>query len=231
MFSVIDEQLDLASLHYKYIHPTQLEALSELEPESFDVVVLFASNLGVDIQVPFRYDATLHEDLFSKLSSVLKHITRVTSKTGTLYIYGSPALLPFLAVDLDHAGWQFKYWLALETFHPLPSQTPVIHTHEGILLYVRNKKQFSLRKVRSAHTMCDVCGDFTADWGGKKHLRNPLGYAISDVWDDLPAVTDEKHILSKEVWERLILLTAKDKSRILCVGYDGGKDLDNFISG
>lgn len=229
MFNLIDEALDLTTLQFTYIRSNELDKLDALEPESFDVVVAFTEvNPSVN-QLPFKFDPQIHELYLKRHYHLLENIGRVAAKTATLYLYGLQHWLPYFAVHLDQNDWRFKYWIALKTSRPAYSNSPMIPTHEGILLYVRNKNKFSLRKVRSPHQMCDVCGDYVADWGGKKHLRNPAGYVISDVWDDLPQAKDEKHVLSKEVWQRLILLTSQENSRVLCVAYDGVADIDRFI--
>lgn len=229
MFSLIEEPLDLNSISFSYIPSKGLDELDQLDKESFDVVVAFAHINQPNYSLPFKFDFQAHEPYLQSIYQLIDRISQVITKTGTLYIYGLPQWLPYFAVYLDKNHWQFKYWIALETHHPQATNLPMIGTHEGILLYSRNKNKANLRKVRSPHQKCDVCGDYTADWGGKKHMRNPLGYAISDVWDDLPQVKDANHILSKEVWQRLVLLTAQNNSRVLCVSYDGATDVDRFI--
>lgn len=229
MFNTIEEQLNTVTLHFSYLDSHQVNELNLIEPGRFDVAVLFPSFDEQFSQLPFHYNPEVHEIQLDKFYKVLDRLDRVMTNTGTLYIYGLPQWLPYFSVYLDKHKWQFKYWLALEAAHSGAFAQPITSTHQGILLFVRNKDKFSLRKVRSPHQMCEVCGDFVADWGGKKHLRNLSGYAISDVWDDLPTVKDKEHILSKEVWQRLIFLTAKDHARILCLPYDGVQDLERYI--
>jgi hypothetical protein len=229
MFSTIEEPLDLRTIKFTYLESRHLDEWTNLAHESFDVIVAFPEFGSSISRIPFRFEPTTDGSYLKEISRLVENFSRLISRTGTLYIYGLPQWLPYFSVCLDECGWQFKYWLALETCHPTPSASPMIPTHEGILLYVRNKSKFSLRKVRSKHQKCDVCGDFTADWGGKSHLRHPMGYAISDVWDDLPLVHDKDHVLSKEVWQRLVLMTAQEHSRVLCVGYDGVQDLEHFV--
>ena len=229
MFNVIEEQLDTATLHFSYLISADLAKLENFPSESQDVIIAFTDLASVFAQQPFHYNPAIHQRLLDDLYCTLDHYSRIIKQNGTLYIYGLPQLLPYLSVYLNQKGWQFKYWLALETYHPEPTTQPLINTHEGILLYVRNKQKFSLRKTRSQHQKCDVCGDFTADWGGKSHLRHGLGYAISDVWDDLPQVKEKGHILSKEIWQRLILLTGQEHSKILIAAYDGIQDLEQYI--
>lgn len=229
LFNQIEEDIDPKSIEFIYLFDGETDKLRSLRTGNFDVCVLFA---GIrEWEHPFRFSKEEHQPYLDHVNGLLNQIENVISPIGTLYIYGSPQWLPYFAVHLDKRGWGFKYWIALEVAHPPQSDAPLIDTHQGILLYVRNKKKFSLRKVRSPHQNCDVCGDFTADWGGKSHLRHPMGYAISDVWDDLPSALDNDHVLSQEVWQRLLLLTATQGSRVLCVAYDGKRDLDEFILG
>lgn len=229
MFLTIDEELDTNTLHFSYLNTPQLGEIGKIYRESVDIIISFTNFNHPFNQIPFKYDKVVHEPILHEYYQLLTSFGRIIKKTGTLYIYGSPQILPYLSVFLNKQGWQFKYWLTLETHHPEPSPEPIIQTHEGILLYVKNKNKFNLRKVRSPHQKCDICGDFTADWGGKSHLRNSNGYVISDVWDDLTSVKDQEHILSKEVWQRLILLTANDHSNILCAAYNGEQNLGQYI--
>jgi site-specific DNA-methyltransferase (adenine-specific) len=229
MFSLIDEDLDLTSISFSYVTSAELGKLNQLDQDSFDMVIIFTHVNQPNISMPFKFSPQIHQPYLESIYEQINAVSSLITRTGTLYLYGLPHWLPYFAVYLDKNHWQFKYWLALETHHPTSNQSPMVNTHEGILLYSRSKNKSNLRKVRSPHQKCDVCGDYTADWGGKKHLRNPLGYAISDVWDDLPHVKDTNHILSKEVWQRLVLLTAQEKSRVLCIAYDGATDVERFI--
>lgn len=231
LFNRLDpkDELDFQTVHFSYLNTEQLTQLETIKSESYEVIIAFSDLPESSTPIPFRYDPTIHEPYLQKFYKILDNLDRVATKIATLYIYGVPEWLPYFSVYLDSKGWQFKYWLALET-RPVENPTaPLAQAHTGILLYVKNKNKFSLRKVRSEHQHCDICGDFTADWGGKKHLRNALGYAISDVWDDLPQVWNENYKLSKEVWQRLIMLTTEEHARILCVAYDGEHDLEQYV--
>lgn len=226
MFSTIDDSIDFSSLHFTYLNPEDRHSTAYIPPRSQDIIALLPPiEYG---ESPFRFDAKKHQDYLNRVYSLIDLCTQWASKTATLYLHGLPHWLPYFGVYLQKKGWHFKYWIALETYHPMTHVNPMVQTHQGILLYVKDKNRFNLRKVRSAHQRCDVCGDYTADWGGKKHLRNPNGYAISDVWDDLPHIKDTRYVLSAEVWERLVLMSANDNSRILCI-YNGDHNLANVI--
>jgi site-specific DNA-methyltransferase (adenine-specific) len=229
MYTIAEEQLDFSSITFSYSNPEQGDLLKSYSPSQFDIIVAFFDKNHDSNSMPFKYDASKHSLYLSWYYRVLDSFTRLIKNDGTLYVYGLPQWLPYFSVYLDEKKWQFKYWISLATSHPQKTNVPMVRNHEAILLYVKDKKNFNLRKIRTAHPKCPICGDFTADWGGKKHLRHPHGYAISDVWDDLPNVKNDNHILSKEVWERLILLTAKNNASVLCAAYEGEQDLEKYI--
>ncbi|MEP7288048.1 MAG: DNA methyltransferase [Chloroflexota bacterium] len=229
MLNFVEDDFDIRTVNFFCIPAQERSQLAALQPNTFDVAVLLTQPSENKATLPFRYNPAIHEPFLNGVYDWLKAINPLMSKTGILYIYGLQQWLPYFSVYLDNLGWYFKYWLALEVVHPAPTEKPMINTHEGILLYVHNKNKFNIRKVRSPHSHCDVCGDFTADWGGKKDQRHPLGYAISDVWDDLPRIKDEHYTLSPEVWQRLIMLAAQNGSNILCANYDGLTDLEKYI--
>jgi len=61
--------------------------------------------------------------------------------------------------------------------------------------------------ARLPHAFCAACGKTLKDWGGKKHLMNPRGAAISDVWRTLTRQTLRDNTLPEEVLQRLARLT------------------------
>jgi site-specific DNA-methyltransferase (adenine-specific) len=87
----------------------------------------------------------------------------------------------------------FKYWFALDLDAAVRSDT-LPPAHQGLLLFLKattNPKSaarlvLNLDAGRIPHRNCAACGRSLKDWGGKKHLMNPLGAAPSDVWRDLP---------------------------------------------
>jgi len=55
------------------------------------------------------------------------------------------------------------------------------------------------------------------DYGGKKHLMNPLGAALSDVWRDLSKSPIQHNEVPSQVLDRVFALTAKKGSKHLHV--------------
>jgi DNA modification methylase len=108
----------------------------------------------------------------------------------------------------------FKYWIALDLDDSLAGKT-LKASHQGVLMFVKepaDKKgwaglQLNIDAARLPHAFCGACGNTLKDWGGKKHLMNPLGAAISDVWRGLTRQTLRDNAIPDEVLERLARLT------------------------
>jgi DNA modification methylase len=132
------------------------------------------------------------------LVGLLPEVVRVLRPGGLLFIYGDPAELPHWGEYLLTAPEMmeqtvFKYWISLD-LNARPSEGFLLPTHQGLLLFVKRNParktpppfQLHVNDVRVPHRNCTACGENVKDWGGKKHLLNPLGAAPSDVWRDLP---------------------------------------------
>lgn len=119
---------------------------------------------------------------------------------GLLFIYGEPHWLPEPAVHLARQ-LVFKYWIVLD----------ISLTHRGLLMFWKPGGQFHLDTdaVRVTHAHCAACDRYLKDWGGKRHLMNPRGAALSDVWRDFPKRAIRDHIIPKDVLNRIHKLTGK----------------------
>jgi site-specific DNA-methyltransferase (adenine-specific) len=79
-------------------------------------------------------------------------------------------------------------------------------------LKTRNTKtttpfHLNTKTVRVPYENCHFCDRNIKDWGGKKHLMNPLGSCLSDVWRDLPNININDHIIPRVIKSRIIKLT------------------------
>jgi len=108
----------------------------------------------------------------------------------------------------------FKYWIALDLDDASPGKT-LKPSHQGVLMFVKepaDKKgwpgpRLDIDAARLPHAYCAACGKTLKDWGGKKHLMNPLGAAISDVWRGLTRQALRDSVIPPDVLQRLALLT------------------------
>lgn len=146
---------------------------------------------------------------------LLTETLRALAPGGLLFIYGSPAELSHWGEFLQTAPEVsaqpvFKYWIALE-INEAERELFLQPAHQGLLLFMKRDPArktppvFQLRTetVRVAHRDCAACGQNLKDWGGKKHLMNPLGAALSDVWRDLPRRVIRKNEMPADVLQRV----------------------------
>jgi len=131
-----------------------------------------------------------------KINNHLKECIRILKPGGLFFFQGLPNYLPEYGVFLDKY-LTFKYWIAIKSILQNHSNG-IPSVHAAILLFVKGKQQFNLERVRFPHETCSFCQKPRKDWGGKTHLMNPEGYAISDVWKTFPQ-TDNYSRLSSQV--------------------------------
>ena len=118
----------------------------------------------------------------------------------------------------------FKYWIALDV-DDAPRAGFLKPSHRGVLLFLKvdprrkSRAPFQLNtgEVKVPHQFCAACKLNVKDWGGKKHLMNPKGAALSDVWRDLAKVRLKNTNAPDAVLERIRALTQTDGERGLHV--------------
>lgn len=178
------------------------DALCSQRPESRAVVVLSASG-GVT------------EDG----ERLLNEGVRILRTGGLLFVYGHPRELPLwgerlVSMRAESAQMVFKYWIALD-LDDTPRTDSLKPAHRGLLMFL--KEEITRKKpsapplntadVKLPHAFCAACGRNVKDWGGKKHLMNPKGVALSDVWRDLPKTRVRDSVAPECVLERIRALT------------------------
>lgn len=159
------------------------DALRELPSQSFDLMFVCPPFDPEERNAPFKLgenDIRSH-NYIARWSECISEGARLLKPTGSLLIYGLPRWLPFLGVEAGKS-LAFKYWIAVEVWDERVPRNPLLPAQAGLLLYVKDEKRFTMNRVRELHRMCRACGDYLADWGGKKHMRNPAGAAVSDIW-------------------------------------------------
>jgi DNA modification methylase len=182
-------------------------ALRSFDSESRYVVVVSASSA-----------------LESGAKRLLDDCVRVLRCGGWLFVYGQPRDLPswgehFVRIADNSGQMVFKYWIALE-MDDAPSNGFLKPSHRGLLMFLKadarrkTPQRFQLKTadVKVPHRFCAACGENLKDWGGKKHLMNPKGAALSDVWRDLPKAQLKDHVAPDVVLGRIRALTASEDS-------------------
>src|SRR5215208_2390411 len=154
-----------------------------------------------ECQVPHNFERNVRQ---------LRQAAHSLSENGLMFVYGTPALLARYAVELAEI-LSFRYWIAVRTAtENLPDK--LRPEHNALLLFSKNGA--AINRLRVAHSLCRACSKPLKDWGGKTHLMNPDGVALSDVWMDL--VVDVGHRMPAEIFERLLQLAMDfERNRLL----------------
>src|ERR1043166_1192537 len=210
---------------WKTIICSRNKMLERIEAESVDVVVIsscFERN-EKEIVAPRRLE------LSENSSTLLAEAKQVLKRGGLLFIYGLPQTLPYWGRNLILAAggetrMEFKYWIALDIDNRKRADF-LGQSHMGLLLFakvpLKGRERFpsflNTRAVRVAHRFCAACKQHVKDYGGKRHLMNPLGAALSDVWRDLSKASIQHNEVPRQVLDRVFALTAKKGSKHLHV--------------
>jgi len=192
---------------------TQLNVLKSSEMK-FDVILLTPKFSPNDKAIPFRLEKKEDEEYLSLVYQWLDEAQKHLKKNGAILVYSIPRWLPFFAEYLSKK-MTFKYWIAIKNPDSQLTTESYPPLHEGVILFVMNKNKFTINKVRYPHIFCSQCGDYLADWGGKKHLRHKYGPVISDVWDDRSDLISNRQNLSSFAVDRLLKLTCKNGDSVL----------------
>jgi len=193
------------------------------------------SKLSVSTQLFDGKTYTLPKVYFDNL----KHCANLVSEGGILYVYGLPYELPqygayLNTLTLGDFRLIFKYWIVLNIDTRKRTET-LQPAHQGLLLYVKSKSSektsngfhLTTGRARVPHQYCAHCGKNLRDWGGKKHLMNPAGSALSDVWSDLkPQELTDNH-LPKAVKDRIVQLTGEE-SKLLFITETSNESLESL---
>ena len=177
------------------------DAISSLPSDSRGVLALSTSG-------------AFHDDA----NRLLQESVRVLRTGGLFFVYGQPRELASWGERLSHfeheaTHLEFKYWIALD-LDDTPPEEFLKSSHRGLLMFLKTARKcptappLNTAEVKVPHLHCAACGKTVKDWGGKKHLMNPKGAALSDVWRDLPKTRLHDAALPPAVLERIRALTA-----------------------
>ena len=160
---------------------------------------------------------------------VVAECVRALRFGGWLFVYGQPRELSSWGEHLVRSGgetWRmvFKYWIAME-IDAAPRDGFLKPGHRGLLMFLKTDPRrkspmpfhLNTAEVKVPHAFCAACKANVKDWGGKKHLMNPKGTALSDVWRDLPQTRLKNSLTPDAVLERIRALTESEGERGLHV--------------
>jgi len=188
-------------------------------PENHYNVILINTNFDIkDIYNTSLIGQNLQNQIQEQIQEFLKICFNALKNGGLIFIYCIPKYLILYGNVLNElknskSKFLFKYWIALD-INDLPRKDTLKPSHMGLLMYLktRNTKSTSpfylnTKSIRVPYSNCQFCRRNVKDWGGKKHLMNPLGACLSDVWKDLPRISLENYIIPEIVKNRIIEFT------------------------
>lgn len=148
------------------------------------IIISSPFNLG-DIYEPKKYDE-LNQEFLELTSTLPENLDNLVEENGFVFIYGVPQQLVHYGYNMNNY-FTFKYWISLDiNYNDYDQELP--HTHLGVLMYHKegkhSKMHLNTKEVRIPYNGCSHCEGNVKDWGGKKHLMNKIGSAVSDVWKD-----------------------------------------------
>ncbi|WP_434580464.1 DNA adenine methylase [Sulfurimonas sp. NW15] len=153
--------------------------------DKYDVVIVNTYFELSEIKTPYKEDGT-----FYYIQDIVLNIEKHINKNGLIYIYGITQELIYFALELNKR-FIFKYWNVIDIVRDNQDED-LPNNHVGLLVYSvsKNLSLFTPNKIRIPYKACTICGKNVKDWGGKKHLMNKNGTALSDVWTDFNVVKE-----------------------------------------
>ena len=212
----------------KIIRCSSIE-LEQLNDDVFDLIV-FSTYFNPQSKLKPIAKVELDSHVPISVSSLenVRFCSNLVNRGGIFAVYGIPYDLPFYATYLENLDdnklhFVFRHWISLD-IDLLPAKETLQPSHQGLLLMVKSAKENMMAdgfhldpsQCKVPHRYCEACGNNIKDWGGKKHLMNPEGSAISDVWSDLPKQLIKDNEIPEEVLKRLLLMF-DDSARVLIV--------------
>ena len=196
--------------------------LSSLKSDTLFDAVILKTNFGAD-QIG-KHSIISEADNFIQQTILL--IDKCCSRLkdgGLIFVYGLPNYLSYFGEYLsdkkqDEYSYLFKYWISCE-FKAEEIKDELPNAHIGLLMYLKSKSKknttpfdINTKFVRVPYSDCSACGNMTKDWGGKKHMLNPLGSALSDVWNFNNTPIKKASSIPVELTERILALFSEGKN-------------------
>lgn len=205
--------------NFKEVSETKLSTLKS--DVLFDAVIL-KTNFGAD-QIGKHSIISEADNFIQQTLPLIDKCCSQLKDGGLIFVYGLPNYLSYFGEYLsdkkqDEFSYLFKYWISCE-FKAEENTNELPNAHIGLLMYLKSKSKknttpfdINTKFVRVPYSDCIACGQMTKDWGGKKHMLNPLGSALSDVWDfnDIPVKKASK--IPVALTERILALYSEGKN-------------------
>ena len=208
------------------VHPVDCVELMRSMPANSVQMIFADPPFNLNKKYNSYKDNLEFSDYMEWTKSWIAESCRLLKDDGSLFIYNIPKLLVYTAPILNE-NLEFRHWIAWNS-NGRPLGKTLQPAHYGILFYTktRNSKFYD---VRAPHLKCRKCGTHLKDYGGKERLRHPVGYQVSDVWNDIHRtrhncrrIKNHPCQLPVHLIERLILMTTDENDAVLDPFCGGG---------
>lgn len=135
-------------------------------------------------------------DQLEQFNVLLQQAYMHLQENGFVYVYGNPNVVSYLVGNYleTNDSLSFKYWIAINSNEDTTEyQNKLMKNHIAAIMLIRSDStilDFDTESCRTNRFACPSCRRNSKDWGGKKHLLNIKGVAISDVWNDLVQINE-----------------------------------------
>jgi site-specific DNA-methyltransferase (adenine-specific) len=140
-------------------------------------VAVYVFHLAHAPAVGTELDSTAFSTYFSEF------VANLSADAVVAFISDTRSALTLVPVLTEHMT--FRLWIAVERESSLSHAGFLPDNHAALTIFTKHNSAFKHNKIRIEYTLCPACHKTSKDYGGKKHLYDPYGTLMSDVWRDI----------------------------------------------
>jgi site-specific DNA-methyltransferase (adenine-specific) len=165
-------------------------------------------NLGKDYGNGSAKDNLKATDYLDWCFEWIDECVRVLKPGGAIFVYNLPRWAYHLAAHLESREMTFRHWIAISMKSTFPRGRKLYPAHYALLYFTKGPpKTFS--RPRTPVVKCRHCKKEIKDYGGYKHLLNPLGLNLTDFWEDTSPVRHAKFKVRRNMNELSPVIPAR----------------------
>lgn len=171
------------------------------EKDTYKTIIVNVKSLDDSLDMAVSLNQ-LNQEKIDEFNKYIDESYKHLKANGFVYVYGNPSVVSYLVGNYLKGQNQldFRYWIAINTNKNNGNEHALSRNHIAAVMLIRkdsNIFDFDTEACRTKRFACPTCQKNSKDWGGKKHLLNTKGVAISDVWNDfirVNSVIEDKDI-------------------------------------